>query len=429
LIGKWRYLILTTLLLVLGSPDHLKAQDSAYARQVVKILASSSLHGRGYLKNGQEKAAAFIRNEFRKLGLKPMGEDYYQKFHFPVNIFQGPQELIINGQELIPGKDFLVDPASPSLQGSFYIRDTETGTEIHAYLPEKTEKTGSKFKGGAGSRLRVPGTLILHREDGSEACRIRVIRSKLTWSVATSQKQTAAMDWLVTDSVLLLKDLKVSISGRMKTVETQNVIGCLPGTAFQDSLIFFTAHYDHLGMMGKKVFFPGANDNASGVALMLDIARYYTEHPPKYTLVFMASAAEEAGILGSMYFCEHPLVNLSRIRFLMNLDLAGTGSEGIMVVNATVYPGEFDLLKRINDRKNLLKAVKPRGEACNSDHCAFYMKGVPCFFIYTMGGITAYHDIYDRAETLPLDAYTRYCSLLLNFTQILQGMQISETGP
>jgi aminopeptidase YwaD len=426
---KGRWLILIVILFIMGYLPHLNAQDSAYARQVVKKLASSSLHGRGYLANGQEKAAAFIRKEFRKTGLKHPGEDYYQKFHFTVNTFPGRQELSINGQKLVPGKDFLVDPASPSLRGSYYIRDNVIGSEIHAYPVEKVGKSGSEPKNLAGGKLKVPGTLILHREDGSEAGRIRVLRSKLTWSVATSQKQIAGMDLLAADSVLLLKYLKISISGRMKTVETQNVIACLPGSTFPDSIIFFTAHYDHLGMMGKKVYFPGANDNASGVALMLDIARYYAQHPPKYTLVFMASAAEEAGILGSLYFCEHPLVDLSRIRFLLNLDLAGTGSEGIMAVNATVYPNEFNLLKKINERKNLLMAVKSRGEACNSDHCAFFIKGVPCFFIYTMGGITAYHDIYDRAETLPMDAYTSYCRLLLNFTQILQGMPLAETAP
>jgi hypothetical protein len=410
-------------------PQHAIAQDSAYARQVVKKLSSSSLHGRGYLSNGQEKAAAFIRKEFRKTGLKPIGKDYYQKFHFPVNTFPGCQELIINGQKLIPGKDFLVDPASPSLRGSYYIRDTVIGSEIHAYPLQTAGKSSGEYKNTAGGRLRVPGTLILHREDGTEAGRIRVSRSKLTWSVATAQKQTAGMDWLANDSLFLLKDLKIDITGSLKIAETQNVIGTLPGTSRPDSFIFFTAHYDHLGMMGKNVYFPGANDNASGVALMLDIARYYAVNPPKYTLVFMASAAEEAGILGSLYFCEHPLVDLSKIRFLLNLDLAGTGSEGIMIVNATVYPKEFELLKKINERDNLLKAVKSRGEACNSDHCAFYMKGVPCFFIYTMGGITAYHDIYDRAETLPMDAYSNYCRLLLNFTQVLQGIPVAGTAP
>ncbi|MFN8208976.1 MAG: M28 family peptidase [Bacteroidales bacterium] len=417
-----QWLILTFVLVFMGTLlQQADAQDSTYARRVVKKLASPSLHGRGYLGKGQEKSAAFIRKEFRKMGLKPLGKEYYQKFHFPVNTFPGRQELSVNGRRLVPGKDFLADPGSPSLQGCYYFRDSVTGSECHAYPAEGNEMTGRQSISGAACNLRVPGTIILHGVDGSEAGRIRVLHNKLIWSVSTSQKKTAGMDLLAKDSLLFLKKLEISISARMKTAETQNVIACLPGTRRPDSLIFFTAHYDHLGMMGKKVYFPGANDNASGVALMLDLARYFTQHPPEYSLIFMASAAEEAGILGSLYFCEHPLVDLSRIRFLLNLDLAGTGSEGIMVVNATVFPTEFELLKKINERSDLLKAVKSRGEACNSDHCAFYRKGVPCFFIYTMGGITAYHDIYDRAETLPLDAYMSYCRLLLNFTQVLQG--------
>src|SRR5512133_227638 len=133
----------------------------------------------------------------------------------------------------------------------------------------------------------------------------------------------------------------------------------------------------------------------------------------------MASAAEVAGILGSLYFCEHPLFDLSRIRFLLNIDLAGTGNEGIMVVNATKFQKEFKLLKELNEKENLLAAVKTRGEACNSDHCAFYRKGVPSFFIYTLGGSTAYHDIYDRPESLSMYAFQNYALLLTDFIQSL----------
>jgi aminopeptidase YwaD len=66
-----------------------------------------------------------------------------------------------------------------------------------------------------------------------------------------------------------------------------------------------------------------------------------------------------------------------------------------------------------------LKQIKIRGEACNSDHCLFHQKGVPCFFIYTLGGIQAYHDIYDRAETLPLTEYEDYFKLLVSFIKSL----------
>ena len=159
------------------------------------------------------------------------------------------------------------------------------------------------------------------------------------------------------------------------------------GTSGKDSTLVLTAHYDHLGLLGKKVYFPGANDNASGVAMLLSMARYYAKNPPEYNMVFLAFSGEEIGLLGSKAFIEQPLTDLSKIKFLVNFDLAGTGDEGIKVVNGTIFKTDFDRLQQLNERYHLLPKVEIRGEACNSDHCLFYAKGVPCFFIYTQGGI------------------------------------------
>ena len=187
------------------------------------------------------------------------------------------------------------------------------------------------------------------------------------------------------------------------------------GTAKPDSFIVLTGHYDHLGGMGSKTYFPGANDNASGISQLLSLARYYAQHPQRYTMAFICFSGEEAGLLGSKYFTENPLIPLSNIRFLVNMDIVGTGEEGITVVNATVYPKEFAMLKQINDEGHYLVKVASRGKAANSDHYFFAEKGVPAFFIYTMGGIKAYHDIYDRRETLPLTDFDNVYRLLLNF--------------
>ncbi len=172
-------------------------------------------------------------------------------------------------------------------------------------------------------------------------------------------------------------------------------------------------------MMGRETMFPGANDNASGVALLLDLAKHYTSTKPSYTMVFITFAGEEIGLIGSTYFTEHPIVPLGKIKFLLNFDLAGTGEDGIQVVNGKIHQRKFDLITRLNDQNKFLKQVKIRGEACNSDHCMFHSKGVPCFFIYTLGGIQAYHDIYDRAETLPLTEYEDYFKLIVAFVKNL----------
>jgi hypothetical protein len=101
------------------------------------------------------------------------------------------------------------------------------------------------------------------------------------------------------------------------------------------------------------------------------------------------------------------------------MDMLGTGEEGITAVNATVYPREFAMLRRANDDGHYLVKVAARGKAANSDHYWFTERGVPAFFIYTMGGIKAYHDVYDVSKTLPLNEYNNLFKLVVAFNTAL----------
>ena len=208
----------------------------------------------------------------------------------------------------------------------------------------------------------------------------------------------------------------------IKNFKASNVCGIVKGNIHPDSIIMITAHYDHLGGLGKDTYFPGANDNASGVSLLLNLAKYYAKHPQPYTIGFILFSGEEAGLMGSRYFTENPLVKLKNIRFLTNTDLAGTGVDGITVVNATEFSKEFKIMLDINAQYNLLKAVNPRGKAANSDHYFFTEKGVPSFFFYTLGGITAYHDVFDIAATLPLNKHEDLFKLMIKFNEKLMGL-------
>jgi Zn-dependent M28 family amino/carboxypeptidase len=156
------------------------------------------------------------------------------------------------------------------------------------------------------------------------------------------------------------------------------------------------------------------------MAMLLSLAKYYAAHPQPYTIAFICFAGEEAGILGSKYFTEHPLMPLSNIKLLINMDIMGTGNDGITVVNATGYPKYFDLLKQVNAQGNYLVKINPRGKAANSDHYWFTEKGVPAIFMYTMGGIKAYHDVFDISKTLPLTEFNDLFKLLVQFNAELQ---------
>lgn len=364
------------------------AQDLKYARKTLNTLTSKELWGRGYTKNGMAKAADFIQSEFKSFGLQPMNvKSFKQNFMFSVNTFPGKMELTIDGKKLNPGKDFIVQQASVGVKAK---------TDLE-------QKDSVNFL-AASSRILV------------------TLEDKLTWSV--SQKVEDYTQILVKKTSLnsIPKNIAVDIENQfIPDFSAANIVGFVKGTTKPDSIIVITAHYDHLGGMGSETFFPGANDNGSGVSFLLSLAKHYAKNPPKYTIAFICFAGEEAGILGSKYFTENPLIPLERIRFLINVDMVGTGETGATVVNATQYPKEFEALKKINDEGKFLVKITPRGKAANSDHYFFTEKGVPAFFMYTQGGISAYHDVFDQPETLPFTVYENLFKLFVGFNQSLMN--------
>jgi len=127
-----------------------------------------------------------------------------------------------------------------------------------------------------------------------------------------------------------LKSITVKIKNiYKKEYHTRNIIGFIEGEL--DSFIVFSAHYDHLGEMGEGVYFPGANDNGSGITMVLNLARHFSrlKKKPKYSIAFMFFSAEEIGLLGSTYYVNNPIFPLSKIKFLINLDMVGSGDRGI----------------------------------------------------------------------------------------------------
>jgi aminopeptidase YwaD len=199
---------------------------------------------------------------------------------------------------------------------------------------------------------------------------------------------------------------------------TRNVIAWIPGKSEPDSFLVITAHYDHLGMMGGQTVFPGANDNASGTAMLIDLARYYSlpENHHDYSLAFMAFSGEETGLLGSKHYTENPLFPLDRIKFLLNLDMVGTGSDGLLVFNGTTDSVRLETMNKINEQNKYLKELRARGVSRSSDHYYFYEKGVPAFFLLTMGSEHRhYHNIYDTREAVPLTKYNEVFRLITDF--------------
>lgn len=422
---------LSLLLVVIGSsPVVLHAQDIAYAKEVVKKLASPAFKGRGYVAGGDQIASAYIAAAFKQSGLMPLNEgSYFQNFKLAVNTFPGKVEVKLNGKLLQTAKDYLIGATSPSARGTFKVipvsrEDINTEEKMRAvvnlaakaFILLDDRPSGNESAAELGS-INASIRALKNSEQLSFKGLIVNTKDKLTWTTLTYQTIRPVITINKADlNPTEIRTITVDVESKfVPEYTTRNVAGMVKGSSGSDSTIVISAHFDHLGMLGTKVYFPGANDNASGVAMLLSFVKYYAKNQPKYNTVFLAFSGEEIGILGSKAFVENPLIDLKKIKFLVNFDLAGTGEEGIKVVNGTVYRKEFDNLVNLNTAFKLVPKVEIRGEACKSDHCRFYEKGVPSFFIYTQGGIAAYHDIYDKAETLPLTEFEHYFELMVKF--------------
>ena len=234
----------------------------------------------------------------------------------------------------------------------------------------------------------------------------------LIFSVSTFQMSLCIIQIKRSSFPMHAKVLLVDIQSKLLLHHARNIIGFLPGRL--DTCIVLTAHYDHLGQMGKNTWFPGANDNATGTAMLLNYIREYVTNPEKqkYTLVFMLFSGEEAGLLGSTYYVDHPLFPLGKIKILINLDMEGAGSGGITVFNGTNNPIQFHRLNYLNQALALHLKLVAKGGNKNSDQAPFHEKQVPALYILTEGKEVPYHSVKDVYETLPFTAYEKLYKLI-----------------
>ena len=360
--------------------NSLSAQDEAYARRIIRSLSSPSMYGRGASYKGDSIAAAYLAGEFRKIGVKPLAPGYLQHYSYACYSHEGPVSLSISGTEMKPYEQFRIYPATR-----------------HA-VPKKLDAARWKKKMKDGTwifsveKLDTYGPIVGVATEGSPVC-VEVL-----------------------DSILPRHPRKVELTFPLNhhpAYQSQNVVGYVQGEV--DSMMVFTAHYDHCGTMGDGIYFPGAHDNASGVAAVMDIARRSVLSKPHYTMVFMFFSGEESGLKGSEYAAGHPLIDYSKVRLLCNIDMFCGGDEGLMVFNAKsadtkVY---YERLKALNDKRKVAPEVRPRDNAPNSDHYWFTSR-CPAIFILTMGGpFGGYHDPADTCDACSLRHYRDYLKLLL----------------
>ncbi len=398
------------------------SQNIGYTKKVLDTLTSTYFSGRGAVNEGEKKAADYIANEFNKHGLKNVNNTFFQEFNYPINTFDGKVEVSFDKNQLIAGEDYLVDASSGKISGTFklvwYNKDNAPSKKQLKKLSgrnffsnkfividdEAVEKENELFQLLKLNVFGAAGIILIENEKLTQ----HLSSTFNDFGILTVKREKINRDY---------KSITLSIDQKfIRDYKSQNVIGYIEGTEYPDSFIVLSAHYDHLGKMGEDIYFPGANDNASGVAMLLNLAYHYAhKEPPTKSILFIAFGAEESGLIGSKYFVNHPTIPLNKINFVFNMDLMGTGSEGAMIVNGSIYEKHYNKLTAINKRNDYLVTINKRGTAANSDHYWFSEKGIPAFFMYLMGGIKAYHDVYDVSKTLPLTKFEDSFRLIRDF--------------
>ena len=397
-----------------------------YAKAILDTLCSEHFDGRGYVNRGDVRAADFIVEELKSIGVQNFKKrSFTQEYSFKVNSFPYPIEVIWGDDTLKAGGDYLVSPISGTAQGEFEV------------IEVNKDNYQTVFKGGINFQQLDPSQTIFafnfidskNKELKQEITAlsyqatqyfpvITVTNQKQMYSVG---RQQTTYPLITIDSAAYKKVDKAQIKVTNKFIPnytSKNVIGFIPGKK-KKKYVVFSAHYDHLGRMGPDAMFPGANDNASGVAMLLSLAKYYMANKPKYSIVFCFFSGEEAGLLGSKYFVSQPYFPLRKVKFVLNIDIMGGADEGITVVNSKEHIASYERMAEINEELGLLKRVKKRGQTQNSDHFFFSQMGVPAFFIYAMGNVKNYHDIYDTAENTTLEKFDEVQTLMQEFVKEL----------
>ncbi|MDD3549580.1 MAG: M28 family peptidase [Bacteroidales bacterium] len=423
---KHRIIGITILLLLNGS--FLMAQDPVYYRSVIRELSSKKYEGRSDFGNGDKKAAKFLVREFKKMeGIEPALKDgYLQPFSYGVNVFHKKMEMSIDGEDLEPGRDFIVREFSPSVKGSYalaYISGEDHHPERLLPLLETGKFKDSyivlnfnliyKYLGIAPEVLySMPLAGLIMVRDGQPS----FFKSR------SGKRQPIPVIWASPQFPKNAKKITVRFESRwIENYSSSNVIARLPGLGREDSCIVFIAHYDHLGHFGKDVYYPGANDNASGTAFLLTLAGYFAkpENRPDLTYIFIAAAAEENNLLGSTFYTQNPVVPLEKTLQVINLDMVADNGDRLFV--ETGPEGEASLLKfkELNNRLNLFGTIEQHPLSNDSDHYPFAMRKVPALYIMVDGdAYSVYHTPLDDYHHIYTNRYSDLFRLVTEFARI-----------
>lgn len=463
----------------------------------LNVLASDSLKGRKSGTPEDLKSAEYIREQFRNYGLKLIYENGFQEFDIVNDVTIGTGNAFsFKGFEGKPGEDFTPvaftkngsakgevvflgygiksdsarwnDYAQFDVKGRWImvLRGTpdieNPDPSFNSYFEDRSKVLAAKDAGAIGVIL-VNGkevekedilmTLLFDKSIADAGLPVINIKrnvanqmlSGLSTDIETIEKEIKEQK--ATLNMVVATELSASADVVLNRSKTRNVVGVIRGNdpVLRDEYVVIGAHYDHLGMGGPGsgsrnpdtvAVHNGADDNASGVASMIEIAGKLQAHQKllKRGVIVVAFAAEEMGILGSKYFMAHPPVPDGKIIAMVNLDMVGRLNDTTLALtiggSGTALQSD-SILNEVNKKYSFNLRLSPEGYG-PSDHASFYGKNIPVFFITTSAHYD-YHTPFDDVDRLNIPGQYKVTGFTYDLITQIAGsdmvLAFQEAGP
>lgn len=438
----------------------------------IAFLASDSLEGRLIGEEGHHAAALFISEQFRQNGLKAPVDSYFQEFDViksywsDIYIRSGEKVyrnlldgiIYLGARNIAEEKEFkmnfignAIDNGQLGQQSTIYYNTPywislrrEYSEDLKTSFSIIIDNTHTKNFDSIACLMNKPFETAFYAfpdkaKPVEDECASAFLVSEKVASTLFNMKDRKIRR-IGSYSGRKLKrvkrfdpvDITVKAERRYDTLRIANVVAFIEGAEKKDEVVAITAHYDHLGIVGNQLF-PGADDNASGVAAMLEIARVFQKaksdgQGPKRSVLFISFTGEEKGLFGSEYYVNHPAVPMEKTIANLNIDMIGrvderngADPEYVYLIGSDKISQELHALsERVNNTYTGLRLDytynsddDPNRYYYRSDHYNFAKHGVPAIF-YFNGAHADYHQPTDTIEKIEYDALMKRTHLIFH---------------
>jgi aminopeptidase YwaD len=451
------------------------APSESNLRKHIKFLADDKQEGRGIGTKGLDASAQYIADRFTEIGLQPPFDgSYFQPFEMGWGVHLGPNNRVALGAVSVDTSSGIMPIGFSSAgtvtapvyfvgygisapeynyddfaemhvdsaivlcltgePGEFDSASTFEGVNYTAHASLRSKASNAKLKnavallvvegplyaGTADEQLTIPRADEPYMDCGIPAIRITRAALKQLFPEFELDKLQRSIDSNTQPRSMQISDsVNVTLTADLtrRAVTVKNVVGIIPGS---DSVLVVGAHYDHLGygQSGSLESHPGkihngADDNASGVSSVIEIARDFKAHPIKETLVVACFTAEETGLGGSSHLVKNFPFPIGDVRAMINLDMVGRVRKNQFSVLSCKSAEEFaNIVDAAN--KGIGLDITCKGDGYGpSDHMSFYLADRPVLFFFS-GAHEDYHRSTDDYKRIDFDDMVRVVELAEN---------------